>query len=222
LEPFQTAASLDGQVQELRDVLEEHGNLPIRLVGWSWGAMLSFVVAARHPHLVKKLILVSSAVFEEAYAARIMPTRLSRLSQEDRRAADSLTRVLDDPAVPTSDKNMALARLAGLFTKADACDPLTLDMEVVEVQHDINRRVWNEARRLRMSEELLELGRRIGCPVVVIHGDYDPHPAEGVRKPLSSVLRNFRFILLKDCGHIPWIERRAKEEFFQMLERELA
>jgi pimeloyl-ACP methyl ester carboxylesterase len=129
--------------------------------------------------------------------------------------------ILDDPAAPTSDKNAALARLAGLFTRVDACDPLTLDMEVLEVRHDINQSVWNEARKLRMSGELLELGRRIECPVVAIHGDYDPHPAEGVRVPLSSVLRDFRFFLLKGCGHTPWIERRVRQEFFEMLKREL-
>ena len=31
------------------------------------------------------------------------------------------------------------------------------------------------------------MGRKIKCPVVAIHGDYDPHLAEGVREPLSRV-----------------------------------
>ena len=52
--------------------------------------------------------------------------------------------------------------------------------------------------------------------------DYDPHPAEGVRAPLSRTVANFRFVLLADCGHTPWHERRAREEFYRVLEQELA
>jgi pimeloyl-ACP methyl ester carboxylesterase len=56
---------------------------------------------------------------------------------------------------------------------------------------------------------------------VAIHGDYDPHPAEGVREPLSKVLKDFRFILLEHCGHLPWIEREAREGFFELVRGEL-
>ena len=65
------------------------------------------------------------------------------------------------------------------------------------------------------------LGKNIECPVVAIHGDYDPHPAEGVEKPLASILKNFRFILLQNCGHKPWIEKHAKDIFYEILKQEL-
>jgi pimeloyl-ACP methyl ester carboxylesterase len=58
--------------------------------------------------------------------------------------------------------------------------------------------------------------------VVAIHGDYDPHPAEGVQKPLSAILENFRFILLKNCGHKPWVERQARDRFYAVLKVELS
>lgn len=74
--------------------------------------------------------------------------------------------------------------------------------------------------KLRSSEELLELGRKIHCPVTAIHGDYDPHPFEGVREPLSGIL-NFRFILLERYGHRPWIEREVKEEFYGILKQKI-
>jgi hypothetical protein len=35
LEPLQTADSIDGQVEELKNVLETHGNPPLILVGFS-------------------------------------------------------------------------------------------------------------------------------------------------------------------------------------------
>jgi hypothetical protein len=38
---------------------------------------------------------------------------------------------------------------------------------------------------------------------------------------LSNVLKDFRFILLKKCGHKPWIERHARVEFYKILQEEL-
>jgi len=49
---------------------------------------------------------------------------------------------------------------------------------------------------------------------------YDPHPAEGVQKPLSSVLKYFRFITLEHCGHYPWLERESQNTFFEILKAE--
>ena len=63
--------------------------------------------------------------------------------------------------------------------------------------------------------------RRICCPVVAIHGAYDPHPAEGVERPLSASLPAFRFVLLERCGHTPWLERHAREAFYEAVENAL-
>lgn len=219
LEPLQTATSLEGQVQELKDVLEKHGDLPVTLIGSSWGAMLSFIFSARYPACTKKVILIGSGAFEEKYSTAILETRFSRLSEAERGQAYFLMKAMDDPAA--QDKNTLLAKLGHLFTKADAYNPLTLETEALECQYDIHISVWQEARDLRKSGKLIKLGKQINCPVVAIHGDYDPHPPEGVEKPLSLVLKEFRFILLKNCGHLPWIEKEAKDTFYRILKEEL-
>ncbi len=219
LEPLQTKASLEGQVQELKDVIEENGDIPVTLVGSSWGAMLSFIVSARYPALIKKVILIGSAVYEQKYSPQIMETRLNRLSKEERMEALSLMKMMDDPLV--QDKNTLMARFGELLTRIDAYDPFTTDIEVLECQYNIHTKVWKEAKELRINGKLLELGKQIQCPVVAIHGDYDPHPPEGVKRPLSSVLANFRFILLENCGHLPWIEKQARKTFYQILKEEL-
>ena len=217
LEPLQTAASLDGQVRELREVLKENADLPITLVGWSWGAWLGFIFAARHHSSVKKLILVASAPFEEKYAANIMQTRLNRLKEEERAEALSLVKALNDPAI--EDKDKPLARFGELISRADSYDPLPYDSELLECRFDIYRNVWEEASEMRSSGRLLELGKKIRCPVIAIHGDYDPHPYEGVKTPLSHILRDFRFILLEHCGHRPWVERAARDRFYKVLKK---
>jgi pimeloyl-ACP methyl ester carboxylesterase len=219
LEPLQTATTLEGQVQELKAVLGKKGDLPVTLIGFSWGAMLSFIFTARYPSSVKKLILIGSGAYEENYARNIMSTRLSRLSDGEKAEALSLMDALNDPCI--EDKNTPMARLGKLISKADSYDPLPHDSETLECQYDIYQSVWGQARELRSSGKLLELGKRIQCPVVAIHGDYDPHPPDGIKDPLSSALKDFRFILLEKCGHSPWIERGARDRFYDILKKEV-
>lgn len=219
LEPLQTTASLEEQILELKTVLDENADLPVTLIGSSWGAWLSFILSARYPESTKKIILVGSGPFEEKYAADIMTTRLNRLSEEERNELHALTATFKNPAV--KDKNTLLARLGTLCSKADMYNPLTLDTEVSECQYDIHMNVWKNASALRSTGKLLELGKQIRCPVTALHGDYDPHPFEGVRVPLSSIMKEFKFFLLKNCGHYPWLEREAKERFFEILKEEI-
>jgi len=219
LEPLQAAASIDGQVEELKGILDRFGSLPVTLCGFSWGAMLAFIFAARYSSHVRKLILISGGSFEEKYAGKITATRLSRLSDVDKAELDRLTETLDDPAV--KDKNSALAEIGRLMAKTDAYRPLPGEDPEIEVRNDVYRKVWGEAQELRRSGRLLTLGREIRCPVVAIHGDYDPHPADGVKIPLAGILSDFRFILLERCGHRPWLEMEARDEFFAVLKSEI-
>jgi pimeloyl-ACP methyl ester carboxylesterase len=223
LEPMQTACSLPAQVEELKRLLEESADLPVTLIGYSWGAWLSFILAACHPDMVRKLVLVSSGPFQEKYAPEIMRNRLSRLNEKERGRVESIFAILERPGGEDRDKDSLLAEMGELLSRVDAFDPTKLpeeesDSPKASCRADIFASVWKEASLLRQSGKLLELGRRIVCPVTAIHGDWDPHPYRGVSEPLQETLNSFQFILLENCGHKPWIERRAKEKFFSVLE----
>ena len=219
LEPLQTAGSLEGQVQELQKILKKNGDLPFTLIGWSWGAVLGFILTARYSSLVKKLIIVGSGVFEKKYSLKITETRLNRLNGKDKREAGELMESLS--VSYTKDKDTLMCRLGELIYRADSYSPISYKSEVLECQYDVFKSVWKDAARLRDSGELLKLGNQIKCPVVAIHGDYDPHPAKGVKEPLSGVLKDFHFILLEKCGHHPWVERFARDNFYRVLREEL-
>lgn len=219
LEPLHHATTIDGQVQELKVVLETYGTLPVTLVGWSWGAMLGFIFSANYPSFVKKLILICSGVYEEEYALDITNTRLARLTKADRAEVLSLMIMLNDPTC--EEKNMVLARLGKLIFKADSYDPLPYDSEVIEYQYEVFHNIWSQASELRRSGKLIDLGKKIPCPVVALHGDYDPHPYEGVKVPLSRVIKDFRFVLLPNCGHQPWLEKAVQARFYDILRSEV-
>ena len=219
LEPFQTADTIEGQVRELWDVLSTNGEPEIKLVGYSWGAWLSAIFAARYPSVVGKLILIGSGPFEEKYARDIMNERLCRLGDAERQEVLSVIESFN--AKGSGDMNRKMARFGRLISMADSYDPMHHADEVVGMQFDIFKSVWREADELRRSGELLQIMKKINCPVTAIHGDFDPHPAMGVEKPLVSRLNDFRFILINNCGHTPWIERQARTQFFNVLREEL-
>ena len=219
LEPIQTSDNIDGLIQELHTIFNNHAEFPITLVGHSWGAWLSFMYAARFSSEVKKLILISSPPFETKYVHMIMETWISRLEKRDMLRLVELENALNDPE--RKDKNETLAKYRDVIHKTDSFDPLPLPDDLLEYSYEIFQRLSEEGNVLRRNGELLGMAKQIQCPVVAIHGDYDPHPAEGVESPLSKYISDFRFILLKDCGHDPWLERGVKDGFFEILKEEL-
>lgn len=232
LEPLQTASSLTGQVEELKGMLEEFADAPVILIGFSWGAWLSFILAALHPDLVRKLILVGSGPFQERYASLILPTRLGRLSEIERREVMRILGMLEEGTCSGMDaalEDQALARMGELLGKADAFDPIMGRSEAICASApacsvssaEIFRRVWKDAALMRRKGDLLKLGEKIVCPVVAVHGSWDPHPASGVKEPLQAALPDFRFVLLDECGHVPWIEKRARDRFYSILKKEM-
>ncbi len=219
LEPLQTKDSIEGQIAELFGVLEEHGDLPITLIGHSWGAWLGFFFASRYPKFVKKLILVGSGPYEKKYVREMEETKMGRLNDVDRSRAEELEKSIEsrDFAV----KKAAFEEFGRLMSKIDVFAPIPEKENHVEFRPDIFERIMPEASKMRESGELLEAGKRIKCPVVAIHGDYDSHPWRGVEEPLKGILKDFRFILIERCGHSPWKEKNAREEFYEILRKEL-
>jgi len=217
-EPLQSVPSVEGQIEELKVQLEALGAGPFILIGHSWGAWLACLLAAGRPALVKKLILVASGAFEQRHAEGLLERRLARLSggeQDEARALAERAR----GAAPFSSEQ--LARFGELLFKADSYDPIPSGGDPVRCDARIFRTVWPEAVRLRETGELLRRVANLRCPVVALHGDHDPTPAQGVREPLSRVLKDFRMIVVERCGHSPWRERQARRSFFEALETEL-
>jgi pimeloyl-ACP methyl ester carboxylesterase len=220
LEPLQTASSVKSQVQELSDVIRRHADSPVRIIGWSWGAWLSYMLAAGSPDLVDKLILVGSGAFEEGYALETMRTRINRMGDSELAELQALNRALNNPAA--GNKDDLFQRLGCLFDGTDSYAAMDYETDSTMVNFSIYQSVWPEAAEMRRKGTLLKLASKILCPVVAIHGDYDPHPALGVTKPLRRNLKQFRFALLPKCGHKPWMEKEARDRFYSLLKKELA
>ena len=219
IEALQTRSSIHDLLVELLGVVSQHSHPPLTLIGHSWGAWLSLLFASKHPDLVRKLILVASGPLEEKYARKIMETRMSRLNEKDAETLVRLMHLINH--THDSQQDTIFLEIAELTRKADAYQHDGTPYESADFTYRNFESVWSEAERNRSSGKLLLEAGKVNCPVVAIHGDYDPHPSKGVKLSLEKNIKDFRFILLAKCGHEPWNELSAKDLFYNILEQEI-
>jgi pimeloyl-ACP methyl ester carboxylesterase len=219
LEPLQTKDTIDGQVEELADVLKNNADIPVILIGHSWGATLSYLTAARFPDIVKKLILIGMPPLNVQDRPDLATAWLSRLSEAERVDFLFLEKFVWDGE--KEDKSASMGRLFRLITKGESYALIKAKDEVLEYQLNVNVAIFRELTNQPQYLDLTDLGKAIKCHVVAIHGNDDPRPARIVQKPLSKAIKGFKFILLEKCGHTPWMEKHARKEFFKVLRKEI-
>lgn len=215
LEPLQAASSVDGQVHELAETLRAEGDGSYLAVGSSWGAMLAVLTAQRHADLFARLVLVGSAPFAPTGGTTTAATRRARMSDALRAELVELEASIagPDPQRATS----AFARSADLLLGVDHLDPIVDHLDVITHQLEVFEAVWGEVARRRAAGTLLDASLPLACPVLVLHGDHDPHPLAGVVEPLRAITDDLTVRVLERCGHLPWLERGARERFLALL-----
>lgn len=156
-------------------------------VGWSWGAMLALSFAAAHPARVAAIVLVGCGTFHE----------------DERR--DYKQRVAD--------------LLGSLFMAAETVEPLAAPSlgDDLPVDGAGNRETWDDV--LRLQAEGIEPQRFAGidAPVLMLHGDTDPHPGRGTCERLRPLLPQLEYVEFPRCGHESWNERHARQPFLATL-----
>jgi pimeloyl-ACP methyl ester carboxylesterase len=218
LEPLLLSLSVNDQIEELNSLLLKNSTKPLFFIGHSWGGWLCFIYAARYPELVKKVIMIGAPPFEEIYVPRIIETRLSRLTEAEK--ADFLIR-MQELVNPSAGSQALSSEFITLLVKTDIFEALpneTIDPGFFPL---VYKSVWQEASQMRSSGKLIENVKKIKCPVVGIHGDFDPHPAAGVKDPLSRILPDFRFNIIERCGHYPWKEKYGKDILYKIFYKEM-
>ncbi len=213
IEPMQSKNSISGQVYELREVLLEEGTVPAVLIGHSWGAWLAYLLAAAYPRLVNRLILVGTGPFRDSYLPGMKAEREKRMSPAEKLKLENLKKNIDDP--------VTFRELGAIMSRVDSWAPLPVENSSIAYQPWIFKSIMGQVEKMRSEGTLLDAGRKIECPVVVIHGDYDPHPFKGVIEPLQEVIKQLDYYLLENCGHYPWREKEARTRFFAIIEKVL-
>jgi pimeloyl-ACP methyl ester carboxylesterase len=223
VEPLQRASgevplTVARHVADLYDVLRaplQDG--PARLVGFSWGAMLALTYAARHPSEVDRVVLVGCGTFDRGSREAYEAAMAERMDADERRRFEDLTARL---AAETNGqrRNKLFAEFGSLCTQIQAFDPLATDSGD-ETFYDERgfRETWSDAVSLQQQGIQPAEFARIEAPVTMIHGDADPHPGRLIFESLAPLVRDIQYRELSRSGHTPWIERHAREAFYELL-----
>ena len=218
IEPIQTKHSIPELIEELYEQICGRAKEPITMLGHSWGAWLVVLFAAKYPELVKQIILVGSGPFKKEYVELILQRRLKNLTDNEAELFRHLLAQLKNNS--TTNKDEILGRLGTLAEKSDSYELLEKqDNEVDNLPTDgeAYSSVWPQADEMRSNGMLIHALNELKCSVIVIHGEYDPHPVEGVVEPLDASGVDFETHVLFKCGHSPFNEKYAYEQFYKIL-----
>jgi len=79
------------------------------------------------------------------------------------------------------------------------------------------RQTWDDMIRLQEEGIYPSTFSEIDVLVLMLHGDYDPHPGQMIRDSLLPHIPHLEYIELAKCGHSPCLEKQARAEFFHRL-----
>ena len=193
------------QVDDIARVVEELRVEPLRIVGYSWGALLSLlylIESTSNSELPKpaSLTLVSPAPlnrkfrseFEAEFARRQSGEVIGRVREE---LAASGLRERDQAAYRQRAFELSVA---GYFADPGMSHLLTPFRVMGRVQEGI----W---RSLGDFDVITQLEGVRGVRALVIHGWYDPIPVES--SYLGARALRARFVVLESSGHVAHVEQ---------------
>lgn len=210
VEAIQSKYSISELIDELYRQISDNCSEKVSLIGHSWGAWLIALFAEKYPELVERIILVGSGPLENKYVAEISARRFENLSEEDSKI---FKRLINNQA---TDEDMA--RIPKILEKSDNYCLENTDMHRADkADSQMHNIIWEEAAKLRTNGKLLASFKRINNKIVLIQGETDPHPARGIIIPLQENGVECETYILEKCGHSPFMEKYAKENFYKIL-----
>lgn len=216
LEPFQRGSgecplTVATHVRDLHDLIRDRcaGSRPV-LIGHSWGAMLALAYAAEHPDTSAGLVLIGCGTFSVA-ARKEFEARLdARLTPADRDTLASL-------GVTEPDADRRLAAQGRIMTRAYGYDIEDVANGLVTIDAVAHAQTWADMRRLQGDGTYPAAFAAIGVPILMLHGEVDPHPGRSTMEDLRKYIPCLQYRELSKCGHSPWLERQAREPFLKEL-----
>lgn len=202
-------------VADLREVIHAAGE-PVQLVGSSWGAMLALTYAARHHESVEQVVLIGCGTFDQ-HSRDVYRRRMEEFaSPRDREELKHLQARLLNEADPEH-RNALFAELGKVSLRIESHDLIAADHEILHPDERGHRETWEDVLRLQGEGVQPAEFQQIRVSVLMLHGDADPHPGRLIRDSLAAHIKDLTYREFSHCGHMPWLEREAREEFLSAL-----
>lgn len=173
----------------------------LTLLGYSWGGLLALLYATEHPERVEVLALVAPAAGWGDYQ-REFKNELARRSKSE--GIQRLRTELEGSGLEESDPEAYRRRLFELNVAGYFRDPTTArGTPTFTVQLQAQQATWSSLRG--HGPELRRKLETLNAPTLILHGVYDPIPLRWAEE-LATVMPRARLRVLRDSGHLPYIE----------------
>lgn len=201
-------------VADIHDLATElGGDTPVPFVGHSWGAILALCYAAERPSKAGPIVLIRCGTFDQASRDKM------QVAIEERFDGDVRNRIRHACSEATDPANQFIRTFnltrhifdydpAGAYPEEDEYEPFDLKA---------HNETWSDTRRLQDDGMYPEAFASIEMPVLMMHGEYDPHPGLMIRDSLLLFLPQLEYREFERCGHSPRIERSTRELFFSSI-----
>ena len=170
---------------------------------------MALAYGAAYPDGLGGIMLVGSGTFDVPSRRRLAELRNERLGESGR----GMMARLAASGLSAADR---MKREAGLLFKADSHDLAELGSPVTEFDPDGHDGSWDDMIGLQEGGTYPAAYAAVRSPVLMLHGDLDPHPGPMIRDSLRPHLPQLEYVELERCGHYPWLELRARDRFYEV------
>jgi pimeloyl-ACP methyl ester carboxylesterase len=219
IEPYQRGSGIETltvsrHVEDLHQLIQslQNDSKP-SIVGESWGAMLALAYASAYPDTTAALVLVGCGTFDKASRARMNEIIESRKN-------DQIWEGLYSLVVKYPDLSERLQAEHKLTEKIYDYDAQTMDEQMEYVEPFDQRayvETWRDMLKLQEDGVYPAAFSTIKSPILMLHGAYDPHPGQMIYGSLKAHVPQLEYQEFKNCGHSPWKEKQAADEFFMVM-----
>ena len=195
-------------IDDIEEIRKTFNLGKMNLMGHSWGGLLAMFYGITYPENLKSLMILNST----PASSELMAKTMRRFTRED-----SLQRVeiLNSNAFKNRE-SIAYEKLFRIHFRAAFYDRSLADSLTLTFQPDFAEtsvKLQNLFKDIASYDIYHDLSK-INCPTLVVHGDHDNNPLAGSKK-IHENIPNSKFVLLKNCGHFPFVE--TPDAFFKTI-----
>lgn len=201
--------TMETMIEDLEGVRREFQLEKMNLVGQSWGALIAINYVLKYPNNVKNLILLEPAPGSSEYLQQVQQTIMNRLSKKE---LERLTEISQNPDLrkdPDLFKEFMNIRMKTYFYDSTLAEKKNFNY----FDSDRIKKFFSSSANFgpyMLSYNLYEKLKKIKCPTLIIHGEYDIIPTEAIERMGLEII-NSELHIVEKSGHFVHIE---KPEFY--------
>lgn len=181
--------------------------------------MLGLSFAARHPGRVSKLVLVGCGTYDEHSRAQFKQALENLLAQAGNESIRDLIQQKQSEHDEQA-RDALLGKLGAAYARLESYELVEDSLgqtDKLPVDAMGNRETWDDVLKLQREGIEPQAFATLRIPVLMLHGDVDPHPGSRTRDVLRRYIPQLEYVEFAKCGHEPWREKHAWNGFLQQL-----